>query len=145
MPGCDARPGVEVVCRDGSAAYRGAMDVGAPHALHLSDRFHLWQNLGRKVYEVVTTHRDCLPEPGEETTAPRTPGGLMKEPGDPARSGGRRPGPVGRSAGVVRESAALSVKAAITLVGSQGTRTLSLRRSWREAAAGRLPGTRRRV
>ncbi|MFB8142263.1 hypothetical protein [Streptomyces parvus] len=24
-----------------------------------------------------TAHRDCLPEPDDETTAPRTPGGLM--------------------------------------------------------------------
>ncbi|MGW7081584.1 ISL3 family transposase [Streptomyces sp. NPDC054866] len=72
-----AHPGIEVVCRDGSAAYRGAISVGAPRAVQVSDRFHLWQNLGRKIYEVVTAHRDCLPDPGDETTAPRTPGGVM--------------------------------------------------------------------
>ncbi|MGW3651700.1 ISL3 family transposase [Streptomyces sp. NPDC000878] len=72
-----AHPGIEVVCRDGSAAYRGAINIGAPQAIHVSDRFHLWQNLGRKVYEVVTAHRNCLPEPDDEATAPRTPGGLM--------------------------------------------------------------------
>ncbi|MFJ8313927.1 MULTISPECIES: transposase [unclassified Streptomyces] len=72
-----AHPGIEVVCRDGSAVCRGAISAGAPQAIDVSDRFHLWQNLGRKVYEVVTAHRDCLPEPGDKTTAPRTPGGLM--------------------------------------------------------------------
>uniref|UniRef100_A0AAU2UYB3 ISL3 family transposase n=1 Tax=Streptomyces sp. NBC_00003 TaxID=2903608 RepID=A0AAU2UYB3_9ACTN len=72
-----AHPGIEVVCRDGSAAYRDAISIGAPQAVQVSDRFHLWQNLGRKVYEVVTAHRSCLPEPDGGTTAPRTPGGLM--------------------------------------------------------------------
>ncbi|WP_323187331.1 MULTISPECIES: ISL3 family transposase [unclassified Streptomyces] len=72
-----AQPGIEVACRDGSASYRTAMTAGAPQAVQASDRFHLWQNLGRKIYEVVTIHRDCLPEPDDETTAPRTPGGLM--------------------------------------------------------------------
>jgi transposase len=72
-----AHRGIEVVCRDGSAAYRGAITAGAPQAVQVSDRFHLWQNLGRKIYEVVTAHRDCLPELDDETTAPRTPGGLM--------------------------------------------------------------------
>jgi transposase len=74
-----AHPGIEVVCRDGSAAYRGAITAGAPRAVQVSDRFHLWQNLGRKIYEVVTAHRDCLPEADDETTAPRIPGGLMAE------------------------------------------------------------------
>lgn len=72
-----AHPGIEMVCRDGSAAYRGVISVGAPRAVQVSDRFHLWQNLGRKIYEVVTAHRDCLPDPDDETTAPRTPGGVM--------------------------------------------------------------------
>ncbi|MCX5336782.1 ISL3 family transposase [Streptomyces sp. NBC_00140] len=72
-----AHPDIEVICRDGSAAYRGGISVGAPLAVQVSDRFHLWQNLGRKIYEVVTAHRDCLPEPDDETTAPRTPGGVM--------------------------------------------------------------------
>ncbi|MEZ0096074.1 ISL3 family transposase [Streptacidiphilus sp. EB129] len=72
-----AHRGIEVVCRDGSAAYRSAITAGAPQAVQVSDRFHLWQNLGRKIYEVVTAHRDCLPEPDDETTAPRPPGGLM--------------------------------------------------------------------
>ncbi|MBF8184792.1 ISL3 family transposase, partial [Nonomuraea sp. K274] len=71
-----AHPDIEVVCRDGSMTYRSAITTGAPQAVQVSDRFHLWQNLGRKIYEVVAAHRDCLPEPDDETTAPRTPGGL---------------------------------------------------------------------
>ncbi|MFJ9543858.1 ISL3 family transposase [Streptomyces sp. NPDC101225] len=71
-----AHPGIEAVCRDGSATFRGAISSGAPAAVQVSDRFHLWQGLGRKVYEVVAAHRDCLPDPGPEASAPRTPGGL---------------------------------------------------------------------
>jgi len=59
-----AHPGIEVVCRDGSQTYRAAISTSAPEAIQVSDRFHLWQGLGRKVYEVVTAHRACLTPPG---------------------------------------------------------------------------------
>ncbi|MEU0939840.1 ISL3 family transposase [Embleya sp. NPDC005971] len=54
-------PGVEVACRDGSLAYRQGISAGAPDALQVSDRFHLWQSLSRRVREVASAHRDCLP------------------------------------------------------------------------------------
>ncbi|WP_281261964.1 transposase [[Actinomadura] parvosata] len=38
-----AHPGIEVVCRDGSMTYRSAITTGAPQAVQVSDRFHLWQ------------------------------------------------------------------------------------------------------
>ncbi|MFC0842177.1 ISL3 family transposase [Streptomyces noboritoensis] len=53
-------PGVEVVCRDGSPTYRQGITVGAPEALQVSDRFHLWQGLSRRVQEIATAHRGCL-------------------------------------------------------------------------------------
>ncbi|MGW0656916.1 ISL3 family transposase [Streptomyces umbrinus] len=53
-------PGVEVVCRDGSLTYRQGITNGAPQALQVSDRFHLWQGLSRQVQDVAAAHRSCL-------------------------------------------------------------------------------------
>lgn len=53
-------PGVEVVCRDGSLTYRQGITDGAPAALQVSDRFHLWQGLSRRVQDVAAAHRSCL-------------------------------------------------------------------------------------
>ncbi|MEV6734455.1 ISL3 family transposase [Streptomyces sp. NPDC051364] len=54
-------PGVEIACRDGSLTYRQGIADGAPEALQVSDRFHLWQGLSRRVQEVAAAHRGCLP------------------------------------------------------------------------------------
>lgn len=54
-------PGAEVVCRDGSLTYRQGIADGAPGAVQVSDRFHLWQGLSRRVQEVAAAHRGCLP------------------------------------------------------------------------------------
>ncbi|MFE6398121.1 transposase [Streptomyces alboflavus] len=54
-------PGVEVVCRDGSPAYRQGITAGAPEASQVSDRFHLWQGLSKRVQEIAGAHRGCLP------------------------------------------------------------------------------------
>jgi hypothetical protein len=37
-------PQVTVVCRDGSATYAEAIRDGAPQAVQVSDRWHLWAN-----------------------------------------------------------------------------------------------------
>ncbi|MFE9882739.1 ISL3 family transposase [Streptomyces sp. NPDC005784] len=76
-------PGVEIACRDGSLTYRQGIADGAPEALQVSDRFHLWQGLSRRVQEIAAAHRGCLPEalPAPEQDEPAESG--EPEPSSP--------------------------------------------------------------
>ena len=49
-------PGVEVLSRDRSKAYKSGMTQGAPDALQVADRFHLVQNLGETLEKVLLSY-----------------------------------------------------------------------------------------
>ncbi|MFE7278743.1 transposase [Streptomyces sp. NPDC057623] len=52
-------PGVQVVCRDRLLVYRQGITDGASDAVQVSDRFHLWQGLSKRVSDIAA-HRGCL-------------------------------------------------------------------------------------
>ncbi|EEP72377.1 LOW QUALITY PROTEIN: transposase, partial [Micromonospora sp. ATCC 39149] len=52
-------PGVEVVCRDGSATYAEAIRRALPHAVQVADRWHLWHNLWEATLSEVKAHSTC--------------------------------------------------------------------------------------
>jgi transposase len=59
-----AHPGVEVVCRDGSATYAEAIRRALPVAVQVADRWHLWHGLAEAVLKEVAAHSVCWGKSG---------------------------------------------------------------------------------
>jgi transposase len=114
-----AHPGTEVICRDRSGAYADGARTGAPGAVQVADRFHLWQNLAKAVEKCVAAHRSCL--------AGASPPAARDEAPAPGPTGAGQPEPSGKYADRARRHHAI---VHILLAQGRGLREIARHLGW---------------
>ncbi|MFF9858834.1 ISL3 family transposase [Streptomyces tendae] len=82
-------PSIEVVCRDRAPFFAEGASIGAPTAVQVADRFHLWRNLGEAAERCVSRHRLCLRATFAELAPEKTPAPEQAESGSPWPTGHR--------------------------------------------------------
>ncbi|MFC8593099.1 hypothetical protein [Streptomyces atroolivaceus] len=74
---------MEVVCRDRAPFFAEGATAGAPQAVQVADRWHLWHNLSEAAERYVAHHRGCLKGPRRRIQASLPPSRIsLKAPPD---------------------------------------------------------------